>query len=199
MREHEVNSFDNFIAGWYLDDPIIDELINYHKETPDKSPGVIGGYNDATPFIDLKIKNSMDVCLFHNVKLYEKYVLFLQQFTEEYKKKYSYCDFYDPWNPATEPPNIQYYPPGGGFFQWHCERGSSIYPANNRHLVYMTYLNDVTDAGETEFFYQKVKIKPERGLTIIWPADWCFTHRGVASPTQEKYIITGWYHYVPRS
>jgi hypothetical protein len=59
----------------------------------------------------------------------------------------------------------------------------------------MTYLNDVTDSGETEFLHQQLKIKPEKGLTLIWPADWMFTHRGVASLTQEKYIATGWFNY----
>ena len=59
----------------------------------------------------------------------------------------------------------------------------------------MTYLNDVTDGGETEFLHQKFKIKPEKGLSIIWPADWTFTHKGVVSPTQTKYIATGWYEY----
>ena len=56
----------------------------------------------------------------------------------------------------------------------------------------MTYLNDITDDGETEFFHQKIKIKPEKGLTVIWPADWTFTHRGIPSNTQVKYITTGW-------
>lgn len=199
MREHELNKLDNFMGGWYSDDPIIDKLLEFHKESPDKSPGVVGGYLNNEPFIDRDIKDSIDVSLSRNPILYEEYVLFLQQFAVKYIEKYPYCNFYDPWNPSTEPPNIQYYPPGGGFFRWHCERGSSIYPANNRHLVYMTYLNDVNDSGETEFFYQRVKVKPERGLTIIWPADWTFTHRGIASPTEKKYIITGWYHYVPRT
>jgi hypothetical protein len=65
----------------------------------------------------------------------------------------------------------------------------------SRHLVFMTYLNDVTDGGETEFFYQKLKVKPEKGLTLIWGADWTFTHRGITSPTQTKYIVTGWFNY----
>ena len=59
----------------------------------------------------------------------------------------------------------------------------------------MTYLNDVTHKGETEFFHQKIKIKPEKGLTLIWPTDWTFTHRGIPSPTEEKYIVTGWFEY----
>ena len=83
-----------------------------------------------------------------------------------------------------------------GFFKWHCERGVGSEPITSRHLVFMTYLNDVTDDGETEFFHQKLKIKPEKGLTVMWPADWTFTHRGITSPTQEKFIITGWFNYL---
>ena len=60
----------------------------------------------------------------------------------------------------------------------------------------MTYLNDVTDGGETEFYHQQLKIKAERGKTLIWPVDWTYTHRGVVSNTQEKYIITGWYDFL---
>jgi hypothetical protein len=60
----------------------------------------------------------------------------------------------------------------------------------------MTYLNDVTDQGETEFFHQQIKIKPQKGLTVIWPADWTYTHRGIPSPTQEKFIITGWLSFL---
>ena len=48
----------------------------------------------------------------------------------------------------------------------------------------MTYLNDVTDAGETEWYHQRLKIQPQKGLTIIWPCDWTHTHRVVPSPTQ---------------
>jgi hypothetical protein len=60
----------------------------------------------------------------------------------------------------------------------------------------MTYLNDVTDGGETEWEYQKIKIKPEKGLTVIWSADYTFSHRGITSLTQTKYITTGWYGYI---
>ena len=73
------------------------------------------------------------------------------------------------------------------------ERSSSSGIDISRHLVFMTYLNDVTDCGETEWFHQKVKIQPRKGLTVIWPPDWTHTHRGIPSPTQTKYIVTGWY------
>ncbi len=59
----------------------------------------------------------------------------------------------------------------------------------------MTYLNDVEDGGGTEFYHQNLIVKPRKGKTLIWPADWTHTHRGVTSPTQEKYVITGWFNY----
>ena len=57
----------------------------------------------------------------------------------------------------------------------------------------MTYLNNVSDEGETEFLYQQVKHKPEIGKTLIWPSDFTHYHRGIPSQSQEKYIITGWF------
>ena len=40
---------------------------------------------------------------------------------------------------------------------------------------------------------QKLKTEAECGLTLIWPSDWTYTHRGVVSNSHTKYIITGWY------
>ena len=33
----------------------------------------------------------------------------------------------------------------------------------------------------------------EKGLTVIWPSEWTFTHRGIKAVKEDKYIITGWY------
>ena len=43
------------------------------------------------------------------------------------------------------------------------------------------------------WFYTPV---PRKGLTLIWPADWTHLHRGVVSPSEEKYIITGWFDFL---
>ena len=66
----------------------------------------------------------------------------------------------------TEGANIQYYPPGGGYFVEHCERTSKM--EAKRCLVWMTYLNDVPNAG-TNFKYQKLTTPAKKGLTLIWP------------------------------
>ena len=56
----------------------------------------------------------------------------------------------------------------------------------------MTYLNDVKKGGETEWYYQNLKIKPEKGLTVIWPSEWTHAHQGQIITKGSKYIITGW-------
>jgi len=91
----------------------------------------------------------------------------------------------------TEPFNIQHYKKGEGFYRWHYERMADTHTSWRRSLVFMTYLNDVEDGG-TEFLNQKCEVKARKNLTLIWPADWTHTHRGVISQTKEKTIITGW-------
>ena len=60
----------------------------------------------------------------------------------------------------------------------------------------MTYLNDIEEGGETEFYYQKLKVKPRKGLTLIWPVDWTHIHKGHIAPNEEKMIITGWLSFL---
>ena len=195
MKEHSINKLNNFIAGWYLpDDSICDELLTYYNNNP-KFEGVVGGPNGGH-VTDASIKKSTDVPVVAGSELWRKYILeYLQPVTEEYMKIYPYVNKQSQWT-CLETFNIQHYYPGDAFYGWHCERGSSKEPVGSRYMVFMTYLNDVTDGGETEFYHQNIKVKPERGLTLIWPVDWTFTHRGVTSKTQEKYIVTGWYNYL---
>ena len=56
----------------------------------------------------------------------------------------------------------------------------------------MTYLNNVEDGGSTYFSHYDLDIKPQKGLTIIWPAEWTHAHKGNVINTGSKYIITGW-------
>ena len=77
------------------------------------------------------------------------------------------------------------------FYHFEKTGGKSV----KRHLVFQTYLNTVEDAGETEFFYQQYRCKAAKGKTVIWPVVWTHTHRGIVSPTEDKYIVTGWYSF----
>lgn len=93
--------------------------------------------------------------------------------------------------------NIQKYKQNeGGYFYYHSE----IYPHPNdqandalhRTLLWMFYLNDVEAGGETEFYFQNVKLKPKQGSMVIAPAGFTHTHRGNMPTSRDKYIFTSW-------
>jgi hypothetical protein len=86
--------------------------------------------------------------------------------------------------------NIQKTSKSQGYHVWHYEDGT--FGNNRRIFATMLYLNDVEEGGETEFLYQSLRIKPEKGKFIIWPAHWTHTHRGNPPLSGEKYITTSW-------
>jgi len=84
--------------------------------------------------------------------------------------------------------------PGGGYHLWHYE--NARYDFAQRELTWMVYLNDLgPDAGgETEFLYQKRRIRPTKGTVVIFPAGMTHVHKGnLVLGEKDKYIVTGWY------
>ena len=90
--------------------------------------------------------------------------------------------------------NMQRFLPGEGYHKFHSERAS--FDTRDRCGVWMIYLNDVHDRGWTEFFYQQHFEIPKVGKIVCWPCDWTHTHRGIVSPTETKYILTGWFTFI---
>ncbi|GHF77078.1 2OG-Fe(II) oxygenase [Thalassotalea marina] len=98
------------------------------------------------------------------------------------------------------PINAQKYNKQQGNYQyWHSE----IFPqpghndALHRVLLFIIYLNDVAEGGETDFFYQEKSIKPEAGTMIIAPCGFTHTHRGNIPISNDKYVLTSWMLYNP--
>jgi hypothetical protein len=85
---------------------------------------------------------------------------------------------------------VQKTEPGQGYHIWHCE--SSTRAFSNRVLAWTLYLNDVEEGGETEFIFQRMRVKPKTGTLVIWPAGFTHTHRGNPPISNTKYIVTGW-------
>lgn len=188
--------FDSFIGGWFIPTDVCDGLVEmFHSTTEsDKHPGMVG-----KGVIDKFTKDSIDLVVHENSSntTFHSYRTLLQKVANKYFDRYSQAE---PNNRIgfREGHNIQWYPKGGGYKDFHCER-NNMDPINLcRHLVYMTYLTDVVgDGGETQFYFQKIDVKPQKGLTLIWPSDWTHTHRGNPAIDEEKMIITGWIHYAP--
>ncbi len=98
------------------------------------------------------------------------------------------------------PINAQKYDQGkGNYGYWHSE----IFPqlgANDslhRMLLFIFYLNDVEEGGETDFFYQNKSVKPKAGTMVIAPCGFTHTHRGNIPVSSDKYILTSWMMFNP--
>jgi len=93
---------------------------------------------------------------------------------------------------ATKIIKLQKTEPGAGYHVWHHEQAND--QMSNRSLVYAVYLNTITEAGETEFLYQKLRIPPQENSVLIFPASYTHVHRGnVVHGNLSKYIATGWF------
>jgi len=177
----------DFIHMNYMDDiSLCDDIIEFYKNEPNKWHGRAGNK------VDTKVKDSTDTVLNFNADLFMRYLNEIKKSFILYENNFMYSKVKELYA-LVENVNVQHYKPNQAFYDWHCERKNVN---NDRHLVFMTYLNDVADGGETEFYYQRFKVKPKKGLTLIWPVDWTYTHRGISSPTEHKYITTGWVSFI---
>lgn len=177
---------ENFIRTYQLQNKSLsDQLIAYHKMNSEyKEPGL------TYAGLDKKVKNSMDVVFFNNShnSIVREYFKEISNFLSEYMNFYKLDGYL---KTAVGGTNIQYYPAKeGGFFNYHYERGSLEH--SDRQIVFMTYLNDIEEGGETEFYWQNIKMKPKKGLTVLWPSDFTHRHRGLPCDV-EKWITTGWF------
>ena len=90
---------------------------------------------------------------------------------------------------------IQKYDKGSGHYNaWHVEQEDL--GTINRLFVFILYLNDVEEGGETGFLFKEgddfFKVKPKTGTLIIHPASWPFIHKGYMPLSSDKYILTTW-------
>ena len=184
----------NFIGAYNIEnDSLCEKIVSFFEENKDlQSQGAVG---DG---VDEKIKKSTDITIYPNNLKEEKFFLFkdylnsLNKCYQDYRETYPFLKKF-----ITKVDlgyfNIQKYLPGGHFAELHSERTS----LQNLHRLFawMTYLNDVDNGGTTDFDYFDIKVKPEKGKTLIWPAEWTHAHTGSILKSGKKYIITGWMHF----
>lgn len=178
--------YNSFIGTWklYPGNDFCRNIINFFETT--KEIPKIKVNNQSKEDIEMCVYDTTNT----SINLFKTEIL--GECYYQYCKKYEYCISREVCSSILK---IQKYNPNQSYKSWHSER-NNLDPMNiSRHLVWMIYLNNVNDGGETEFYYQKIKIKPEVGKILIWPCDWTHTHRGIASKTETKYIMTGWFNH----
>jgi hypothetical protein len=147
----------NFIGSYQAKDTdFCDSLIKYFDESSLIGRGTILN-KEGESLVDTFVKDAITLTVDFNANkddIIEYYLRMLSAGVEAYKNQYCYCDGYSPWG-IVEPGVIQLYNPFSSGSISHTERLSAKPPSSNRHLVFMSYLNDVDQGGEAEFFYQK--------------------------------------------
>lgn len=197
MDRNFTHSFEGFIGIFdnVLPDNYITDIIKYFEEL-DKT-----GFIQATKdFIPAHERDMGEVQFIENHIIHKVHGPFLQDFFKMvwedvwpiYTTKFSILK-----NARMEADGLKMksIKPGGGFHDWHYESGKDQ-PA--RKVVIQMYLNDIDEAGETEFLYQNKRFAPKKNRLLVWPADWSHTHRGnppIGSTT--KYILTTWIQEAP--
>jgi len=182
-----------FIGAWDIEHSICDEIISYYENHRIRQiQGVtLGGLN-------LESKNRKDISLSpKELKLPEN-----QIFNTYFKVLFEcYKDYNIQWPFLSAIVNqvdiggfnVGKYQPGQHFQKIHCERQGI--GSLHRLLAFMTYLNDVEEGGSTFFNHYGLDIRPKKGLTLIWPAEWTHSHKGNLVKAGLKYITTGWMNF----
>ncbi len=193
LKEFTIDN-NTFMGGWYMSPKICEALIEHFHNNSDKATkGKVGEGNGGVVNKEKKLSKDLQIGANEDYGIIGLYREELQNVLMHYIEKYPAANEVLRFK-ITENYNLQAYPKGGGFKEWHCENtGNEI--VLKRHLVFMTYLNDV-EKGGTEFLHQKLITPAQRGLTLIWPPHWTHVHRGQVSENQEKYIMTGWLSFV---
>jgi len=188
------NKNTHFIGCWNLENKkLCNEIIDFFENNKNlhKQGITASGKN-------LKVKNRTDITVSPNDLIKPKFKIIKQYVNELHK---CFLDYQDQWpflksmlkNIDIGEFNIGRYSPGGHFGAHHSERTSLA--TIHRLFAWMTYLNDVEDGGETNFSHYGIKIKPEIGKTIIWPAEWTHAHAGEILKSGKKYMMTGWMYF----
>ena len=168
---------EDFIGVW--DNVILDDFNNYVIKLLDESTQIVPRSNTSVkdsqldiaafnPLVSNHIMTGVRSCL----EIYLEWFPFLKNF-----------------NYHSTTCLLQKTIPTEGYHDWHSE--SNNIACAHRTLVWSVYFNDVEEGGETEFLYQKQKIKPKAGRVIIFPGSFTHLHRG-NPPYSAKYIATGW-------
>jgi len=173
------------IHAEYVSERAVNNCVNmYKKDQKRVEPGKSGLFK-----VKPEWKDSLDLGLkVHEIERLKIWHKEMHVIIDNYIRKFPILAKYDPWG-TCDGINIQYYKPGGGYHKEHTENMSLT--TSHRVMAFMTYLTDTENAG-TKFTYQNWSAPCKKGLTLIWPTNYLYAHKGIISNTQEKMIITGW-------
>jgi len=67
----------------------------------------------------------------------------------------------------------------------------------NRYMVFLWYLNDVLEGGETDFADLGLRVQARTGRLLMFPPYWMYQHAGLAPRSNDKYIVSTYLLFSP--
>lgn len=174
-----VQIFDNALPA-----PFCEQLILSFKQSAERHvirpPGWRDGL-DASSWTELDISALAD----------DAFKGFFYKQIEDYLARYNQIlglTLPVPGSPLISDMRIKRYIAGSGEgFQPHFD---SIYEVANRYLVFLWYLNDVSEGGDTEFCDIGIKVAARTGRLVVFPPYWMYQHAGRPPVSNDKYILS---------
>ena len=170
---------------------ICDNLIKYFWERQDEHGNGVVASTVESSGVDKEVKDTTDLSLsvsrvqMNEVESNLFYPIFyaLMSGLEMYFQKYPVLEStsYE----ISENFNLQHYKKGQHFKKTHFE--SAAFQHRRRMLVWMVYLNDVENGGETCFPYLGAKFQPQKGKLLLWPAEFTHAHFGDIVEDEKVY------------
>ena len=184
----------HFIGSWNIkNDDLCKQIINFFEENK-----ILQKKGSTGKGVDETIKKTTDILISPIDLKNDEFKCFNNYMHELHK---CFIDYQHQWpfmkkiikTLDIRSFNVQKYLAGGHYSSIHTERFNFQY--SDRLFAWMTYLNNVEEGGETNFSHYGIRVKPEIGKTLIWPAEWTHAHNGGIVNSGEKYIITGWMNF----
>ena len=147
--------------------------------------------NDRKSFTELNIEGKEE---FKDIK--ETYIRVLKQNLQHFMKEVNIEEHHFP--PVIDMENIRikkYEANGKDVFKNHVDIIRSQGPSSKRFLVFIMYLSDVEEGGETSIPRYNVKCKPKAGRLLMFPPFWTHPHQGEKVIKGTKYQIMTYLHY----
>lgn len=197
-NEQGIAIFDNGLS-----DHLCDEIWNfYYDNISESKPGrTISGHkvdkdgkltkntldqdfvNSNSPYVELRAL--IDDKIYHE----------LCPVVSEYLSMYSYL---------AEAPNIkdtgylwQMYRQNNGYYKEHIDGSPWVEAVFSRVGAIICYINTVDEGGETYFRYQNLKVKPQKGVVVIFPSSWMYPHEALMPISSDKLILSSFLEFTP--
>jgi len=168
-----------------------DQTINmFEQEDPSHHYGFNEGDNPRKSFTELDIEDKEK---WLDVK--ETFIRVCHQNFQNFTKDVGIEKHHLP--PIIDLENVRikkYVANGKDVFKDHVDVLRSTGPSSKRFLVFILYLSDVEEGGETSIPRYKIKCKPKAGRLLMFPPFWTHPHQGEKVIKGTKYQIMTYLH-----